>query len=61
MSGEKEKIGVEELKGYFKEEGIDHETSNMIINQLNEFIDEGDFDYKEFAGTIYWEQVSNNR
>ena len=26
----------------------------MIINQLNDLIDKGEFDYKKFASTIYW-------
>ena len=53
VSEDQENINVKELKGYFKEEGIDNDTANMIINQLDDFIESGDFDYKKFASTIY--------
>lgn len=53
VSGDQENIDLKELKGYFKDEGIDDGTTNMIINQLNDFIEAGEFDYKKFASTIY--------
>jgi hypothetical protein len=53
VSRDQENIGVKDLKCYFNEEGIDNDTANMIINQLNDFIDEDEFDYKKFVNTMY--------
>jgi hypothetical protein len=46
-------VNIKDLKDYFKDEGIDDETSDLIINQLDDYIDNGSFDYKKFGSTIY--------
>jgi hypothetical protein len=54
ISQEEEDIGLDTLKGYFEEEGIDAGTSEMILRQLAEYeVKTGRFDYKTFASNLY--------
>jgi Ca2+-binding EF-hand superfamily protein len=54
VSNEEDDISFSNLQDYFREEGIDSATSEMILKQLAEYENEqGKFDYKAFTANLY--------